>query len=172
VVKLDELPSNWGWMSATKKTLRVKRPATLTNPEPPSFAMFAGLLRAAASQHGIEAKLTAAMNEGYRKARADGIDSETKVREQLNRVHDRTYKTLQADVEAFEAASGIRIRGYGGGRLGEVVAQLRRLDAAKAGESLERIAMQLKDTAECADVARKLLLEFQANGQTFKQAEQ
>lgn len=120
IVQLPELPATWGLMEPGGKGLRVRRPATKRDPQPPSEEFLAACMRRAWEQAPTKAALDAARGAGYEAGEERGIE---RGRSQA-RVDQREATDLRESVEAFEAASGIKIGRYNGRRLGDAVAAL------------------------------------------------
>lgn len=126
VVPVGELPQAWGLLETTtaelepgKTKLRIKKQAEVTKAKELDRLMVASIIRA--GQKLIE-------HEQLEKRRASTREVEERVRDRVKAelerrslTADRAFKTLQENVQAFEAASGVRINAYEGARIGRAV---------------------------------------------------
>lgn len=145
VVKLEELPSDWGLMCPTTNGLRVKKPATLWTPELPDHCLLAGIFRACCKESAAETDLKAARQEGYSKGYDDGMRS---VESRIDRKDNYEFQKLKESVAEFKVASGIEIRPYGGKRLGEIVHLLEEVGLPGLRRRLEGVARELSRSCE------------------------
>ena len=142
IAKPEECPAEWGIIEVTNAgNLRIKKAASLREPQAVDWPFLAGLLRAA-SRNASSAELRAARQSGYKTGVAMGHKSERASKEWERSRAERELKSLQTSLDAFEASSGLTITDYGGGELGEMVAKAR-----KVTEIEQRIS-ELKGTAE------------------------
>lgn len=65
LLKLNELPVDWGLMCSHGETLCIKKAAPKLDPEPMPRHFLASLLRAVDTAHGIQRKIMKARDEGY-----------------------------------------------------------------------------------------------------------
>lgn len=141
VVKIEEMPANWGWMSPSEGGLRVKKGATLNNsPEPIGYELIAGIFRACARQSPAEKEILAAYHRGRddaykeekQRSKPPQSDSEARANKML-------LDTLKRDIEKFEKASGLQIDGYSGERLGEAVAIVQSIGLHRIAQNASEI---------------------------------
>jgi hypothetical protein len=113
VVKLDELPTEWGLMVLDGRGLVTHKPAEKRTATPLDVPMVAAILRRATEamvpRSGVQAAIDEAREKGEQigKVTAPGAD---RVRERLD--------DLERRVREFESASGVTIDNYGGGNHG------------------------------------------------------
>lgn len=141
VVNLEELPERWGLMEAVGKGLKVRRPASIREPEAVSFQFLAAVMRRVCEQ-GVDAELIAAAREqGRKEGRASAGDGRSLT------LAKRELESLRATVTEFESASGIRITSWDAPRVGEdfrAFSQIRRTCGLESrADGLERLAEQL-----------------------------
>lgn len=113
IVQPGELPPAWGLMAPRGKGLVAKVEAPALSPPAAPRHFLAAILRNVAEAHANTIPLASVADE-INKARFDGVAvGEERQREALERI--------RKSVDAFEAASGVRIEHYNGERLGEAV---------------------------------------------------
>jgi hypothetical protein len=156
IVKLEELPSNWGLMCPSGRALRAKKPATLTSPEMPSHSLLAGMFRACCKASAAEEALRAARESGYSAGFADARRNDKTAKSDT----DRRYEQLRRSVDEFEQASGITIAAYGGKQLGELVRLVESVQPKGIQNWLERLASELTRTHERVSQANTTLQEL------------
>ena len=116
IVKLDELPIDWGLMLCTKGTRKIlKKAPERTNVTPLDIQMIAGILRKAADLIGPAGELKNAEDKGRKEA-------ETRLQVSIDH-YKYEREVLQQKVNDFETASGIKIDQYGktGSEIGAAV---------------------------------------------------
>lgn len=161
MVHLDELREGWGLMVPHGDGLRVVVGAAKREPADTPRRLFAALLRRA-----MEA--------------SPGERERHELQQQLAGADDRVFHArrgtaaVQARLDAhlknlaeFEAASGLRIDGYGGRNLGTDVARLKDLDSlvqrsAQQVAVFARVARIARDLADSADQAHETAKELAA----------
>ena len=147
VVKLEELPGDWGLMCPTASGgLRAKKPAALTTPMPPSHSLVAGIFRACCKASTSEVEITAARDSGYSAGYAEARKFYVKSVEQST--DNRRCENLKRSVENFETASGIHIDAYKGRQLGELVRIVQSAAPDQIRYWLDRVAVDLAKTHE------------------------
>jgi len=105
VVKDGELPTTWGLLVLTKRSLVVKREAPKLRAKPWPREFVAAMMRAA-SEHMVPRSALAAMaDEMYEKRRASDVSWKE---QQFDKV-TKDYEQVRAQLRAFEQASGITI---------------------------------------------------------------
>ena len=116
IIQPGELPSTWGWMIVAPKVgMKVLREAPALTPKAISIEFLASVLRNVqkADETEIEKRIRKAENEA---------------RNNASEYLQKQVSGLKREVQAFEAASGIRINEYTDGKeLGEAVKTLRQL---------------------------------------------
>lgn len=141
VVKLEELPSDWGLICPINSGLRAQKPATLNSPELPTHSLLAGIFRACCKASAAEAEIRAARDQGY----STGFTQARKGYEGSKQTDDnRRYESLKRSVDDFEKSSGIQITTYGGKRLGELVKAVERAGPIEIQRWIENIESSLK----------------------------
>lgn len=157
IVHAGELPEPWGMFVPADKGngLRVVREAALLNPLPLPRSFLAAVLRRTVEQHAPERDIERAVNDAVAVARE----------------HERTlaassaaarYDLLREQVDGFEAASGLSVRGdtWTHGAIGHAVKALvdamaaRRYQSQPFANARERLtrALEAIDGAEAAFV--------------------
>lgn len=144
IVQPGELPATWGLLAPSPdgSTLRVVQQPTKLEAEPWTRAFMAAVLRKAGESMVPTASVEAVKAEAERKGfeRGKSQSSDTVVARELDQL-----RTLKAEVEAFEAASGIELqwRHEGGRRVGEAV------DAVlRSRNAHDRFVSTLRDAAK------------------------
>jgi hypothetical protein len=115
IIRPGELPPTWGWMICNARGMKVITPAPALTPKEISVEFLASVLR------NVSIADDARVNKLCSKAAAAATEEGNKyLRDHL--------ANLKTQVDEFEAASGIRISEYSGGKdLGEAVRTLRDL---------------------------------------------
>lgn len=137
IVKLEELPAMWGLMEASGETLKVRRPATLREPERIGWSMLAALLRRSTEQ-SVDADL---LNREYQK----GLEAGKAIGLAEAAGRGRAYDELIQRVEKFERASGVKIDRWSLGKIGEAVKFV--VDALHSADSLEYSIKEIRNAA-------------------------
>ena len=144
IVKLEELPAEWGLQQVTRSgNLRVKKAASLRTPEPIDSGFLAGLCRACfreSSERELEQAYARGRDEHISEVHGE-LAAARRYKITAERWGDR-LKCLRESVREFEEASGIKINDYNGRSLGEDFKRLQTVDT-----SSERIAF-IRSTAE------------------------
>lgn len=144
IVQPGELPPTWGWMVANGKGMKVLVEAPKLTPSPLDYPFLASVLRNMATAD--ETKLKRAQADGHK----EGFESGGKY-------HQERYAELKKHVDEFEAASGIKIEVYCGGKaLGEAVNTFRtlgwQLDRVRSGiEACRKVEEMLHQIETLAD---------------------
>lgn len=115
VVKLDEVPKNWGLLVSNGKELRQKKKCERLEPQPLSRKFVAALLRRAHEWMEKQIRDDERVNEAREKAYEEGRKSITD-----NRTATALEELSQA-VRLFEEKSGVEITTYDAGQMGEAV---------------------------------------------------
>ncbi len=159
VVPLGELPQAWGLLETTtaelekgKTKLRIRKQAEETEAKDLDRLMIASIIRA--GQKLIE-------HEQLEKQRTSHRDVEARVRErvaaELERKSsraNRAFEALQANVAAFEEASGVRIKAWEGAKIGRAVKLV-----LKHGRSMDQVLEHLRNRAASALAAGQAALD-------------
>lgn len=143
VVKLEEMPADWGLVIAGK-SLRTQKAATLRDPESPDHTLLAGIFRACSKQDGQ----MSAINSAYQKGRNDAF-SEAQKRAKGHRETDKTLaerqlESLRKSLEAFERISGVKIDEWNGESVAETYEIAKRLKAVNLNHSLGGMIKRLQ----------------------------
>lgn len=145
-----ECPASWGMLhvSSDGKSLGVAREPTKLEPVPLDRGFIGSMLRRALHQITPEAETRAAVAAAVAAERAK---MEAERADRTEDVED-WYRALKSDVEAFEAASGIRIRSGrdGSAKIGERVAAYLR-DPGSVARQLRSLQAQIQNLADAAD---------------------
>lgn len=115
VVEPDELPATWGLLQRKGNRLHCAKAAPLLKPEPIDRSFLAAMLKncrdAAATPGKVE------FDRGYVAGRAAAKDAAVQAIEHGT----RELRELRQSLKEFEQASGVTIRNWGGGKIGEAV---------------------------------------------------
>lgn len=130
IVQPGELPPTWGLLFLRGKTLRCAFEAPKLKASPLNRPFFAALLRRVAETMTPEAKITAAVQ----KARAEE-------RKRAREDEEGAYESLRKTVQRFQQASGVMIKSWDAGNIGEAV------KAVLDGPQRLRDLKSLRDTA-------------------------
>ena len=149
-----EVPVTWGLLACRAAGVQVARHAPRHDPEPLAWPAMIGLLRCARD----------AGSQALARAEARGRDEgRAQAEHAFERTTGNTYlrqelQELRSRVEAFEAASGLRVgRWDGGERLGRLVAFANEIHAhpddtrremERAASTLDRLATELRRLAQ------------------------
>jgi hypothetical protein len=106
VAKLEEIPSNWGWMNIEKGKIRIIKPAPLLTPVPLSRSFLAAILKRA--QDKSKFVHVDAIEDRVRAAFASGKDDNKRNTDKISK-HNTELITLIRD---FKEASGIDLEHY------------------------------------------------------------
>ena len=158
IVKLEELPTNWGLMHCSEKSsLRVASAAQKNRkPVPIDWPFFAACMRAFSEQSDIEAKMRAAYGRGIRESHQAVEDSRKAVREAVNVAVKGVDDRWKHSIADFEKQSGIEIGAYDGGRIGQAVKLARRILCHR---SIVRIVSEAKEATKVLESLETLVGE-------------
>ena len=153
VVLAGELPPTWGLMEPRGKALAAKVEAPKLPAQPLDRAFVAALLRVASESSAAKAEIDAAV-----KAETERMGAiQEKAIESDRRSRDGSYTALRKIIDAFEAASGVKIDRYSEGEIGEAVAFVRRHNLAGWGGLAKRLEKMRDEAASMvADIDRAL----------------
>jgi hypothetical protein len=116
LVRSNELPSTWGLIAPRGGKLSVKTPAPQLAAQPMDRGFLAALLRRASEvltdKAEIEAKVKQARHDGFK----EGVESARNTNGYQLKSATESLEKLQKAVREFEAASGIKIDTWWGGR--------------------------------------------------------
>lgn len=145
VAKLDEIPSCWGWMTATSHGLRVQRPAQKlpTDRENMPWGFTVGLLRKLHDDLLASPDVRAHIDERVKVATSF---IERRIESETRRDKQALTRNLEAIAE-FERASGIPFNPYSMGDVGALVGQLQRLRNGVRGDGLDMVGQLLAGQA-------------------------
>jgi hypothetical protein len=127
VVKIDELPRNWGLLVLRGEALAVKKQAARLEPKPLDRPFLAAILRKAqnvyvAPRVGMDNNEREKIANDVRACLAKEWEEQDK-RQQV--ALERRIKELQQSIEDFQNASGVRIDAWHAGDIGRAVAAIR-----------------------------------------------
>lgn len=145
IVKLEEMPSDWGLMEAGNN-LRTRKAATLRDPELPNHSLLAGIFRACNKQDDNTNAILAAERRGRREGIAE---AEKRFEKQIDPdaiLNKHKLERLEQSVAQFEAVSGLKVDSYNGLSLGKEVVLAQLLKTNLEAKTLER----LKGTLEAS----------------------
>lgn len=118
VALADEIPATWGWLAPKGLGLTVKKRAPKLTPERVSWAFLAALLRRASEPD--QAAITEAVRLVTEKKNAEMAEAAKGWR----KTGGFQTEKLQALIDQFEAASGVKLEGYNGGQIGAAVREV------------------------------------------------
>jgi len=142
IVKLAELPAEWGLMEPAGNGLRVKSAPSLRKPDQMPLTMLSALIRKAIGGQDATRAIATARREGLRQ----GKELARKERKAAVASHDnpeRRYLDLKRAVDNFEEASGIKIETYSGRRVGEAFAAFQRIPRKSLNDRESVYALRL-----------------------------
>lgn len=149
IVQAGELPERWGLLVLKGGVLKCVKQAPKLEAEPLDRGFVAALLRRAAEAS------ERIRSEAFAEGREAGLADAPKLEERDRSNAERDLESLRESVAAFEKASGLRIDGWNGGILGDVVGKIQRLkrygndDPTRTMESaanaLELFAKQIRE---------------------------
>lgn len=142
VVAVSELPPSWGLIELRSGKLHDVRQAERKQAPEPDWAFVAAIFRRVADANVPKSALSEKVDELVAQLRANDTRSLEQER--------RSMQELRDAVDKFEAASGVRIDRWDGGRVGEAIRLLRSPNARKRLEEQQRIVgrllLQLNET--------------------------
>lgn len=111
VVPVGEVPESWGLIECDARNAKIiKAGIANESPQPIDILLLAAILRTIAEttvpKSAVQGQIAAAVEQ-----RASAVNATVK--------HD--FEQLQQDVADFEAVSGVTLKSYAGGRIGEAV---------------------------------------------------
>jgi len=128
IVKLEEMPAEWGLLEPHGSGLRVKRAASLREPECPDFGFIAGMLRRTCEVNESKSEIKKAHDQGYRSGHMAGKASgELSLSYSRDRYKSKS-ESLEEDVKRFEEQSGFSITDWDGRNVGKIVKLLQGLN--------------------------------------------
>lgn len=136
VARLEEIPKNWGFLVKKGKHLQMLKGAPQLEATPITRDFLAALLRRAHESVMCDPKVTSAIEKAREEAKSRAED---------NLKHDvvcaqRERDHQKAAIEEFEKASGIRIKEWEAGKLGEAVHLILRMKVGPERDGLlERV---------------------------------
>jgi len=151
IAKLEELPRPWGLLILHGRELRMKKKADRLTPKVMDRPFLAGILRRAyESVEGVlesAEHLKAAEERGRRRAEES---AKTDIE-----IADRHLKKIERQMREFEEKSGLKLREWDAGNIGEAVRELmsihqkrdRSEDLAQAADQFEAAAKMLRESA-------------------------
>lgn len=135
IVHSGELPSAWGLMAPKGKVLRIIKEAQPLDPKPISRAFLAALLRNAAGAIVPKAEI----EEELKRAREQGKRDAEQSKAWKSQQQERDLAQLRTSIAAFEEASGLKLDGYNGPRLGKAVKLIQNSSIETYIKDLQRI---------------------------------
>jgi len=156
IVKLEELPANWGLLHCgDNSALRVGKAATKHEPEALTFRFFASCLRAFSDQSDIEKQLKREYQRGVQDAnKRHDARSDTDIVRQLKPLQYKIDNYERA-IANFESGSGIKIDSYHGRRIGEATKLAQKLVGHESlGAIMDKCGSALESLSKLADELR------------------
>jgi hypothetical protein len=148
VVKLDELPTNWGLLVRAGKTLRAKKEAPRLEGADPDRAFLASIFRQISTlkdKYILRSEIKNELDERWREGLERGKDSAKCELESEQKALDRREQEL----EKFEEASGIKLpQWHGGERIGAAVKLVLESDVSAHARFIERLVGNLERTTD------------------------
>jgi hypothetical protein len=166
IVEPDELPPSWGLMLASGKKLRSLRPAPRLRPKAMTRAFMAAIIKRAVDD-AVRPHL-ATDHVKHREAEQEGFE-----RGKLAAAREyENLAQLQQRVEAFEAASGIRIDRWSAdaGKLGRAVSAVLRADGT-VERARRDLGFALNGLRQLADTMAKFIADIDERSAAGRPAE-
>lgn len=138
IVPASQIPPNWGLIEASEKGLKISKAATQLVPIDLTWPFFAAVMRSATEQSVDKALMTAE----YERGKLESKKQYDAWKDSAEKRAEKNLERLQLEVDEFEAKAGIRINGYGAGRVAEKVKLLTRGEKAieDMRQALERFS--------------------------------
>jgi len=174
IVKEGELPERWGLLVLSSGKLVCKKQAPQLEPEPLTRGFISALLRRA--RDAQEAIRRNAEREGFNR----GVESAPQAQETERTNAEHELAMIKSSLAEFEKASGLKIDGWNGGKLGGLVARIEQLHGWRnhridVGSVLDHIAQHLDAQASGirreAQMLRKEMRETGASDSTASEQE-
>lgn len=147
IVHPGELPPTWGLLAPRGSKLVVKVDAPKLEAQPVDRLFLASLLRAAQDASPAKAQIAAAV-DAERKLQLE-IEERRRESVRLHAEHERDL--LKKSIEAFERASGVKIDGWHGERIGAAVNLVLRVGPENVRRQFESLRTQAKVIFEGID---------------------
>lgn len=145
IVKDAELPAAWGLITPHGKGLRIVSDGERLPAEPLDRGFVAAMFRRAMDVRPDTAQLKAEYERGAAAAREHNLSPNGEA--ELHHLR-RELERVQANCAAFEQASGVRITGYQGGRIGDAVKEVLGGRVEKLRAELEALAPKARLIAD------------------------
>ncbi len=159
-VKVEELPPTWGLMVMGLNRFAIVKDAPKLEAQPLDRGFVASVLR---REHNARVS-EQAQDAAYQRGKADGI-TESKARD----FHDKrnlelAHEQLSRTVKRFEEKTGLRVNGYDGEHLGDLITLARDLRGQRLNvvDALERAAHPLRMTLKLID-SMKIVADLTSN---------
>jgi hypothetical protein len=147
IVKIEELPNNWGLMIPFGTTTKIIRQANLLSPNPIDKPFLAGILRKAQETITPEAELDKARDESYAKGR--------ETERYVNKSNNEVLLRLQQQIKEFENNSGIIFNQWTDAKeLGQAVKLVVSGEYLRLKQKIERLLLTSKEITK--DIEDKL----------------
>lgn len=162
IVQPGELPPTWGLLVPRKDKLFAKVDAPVREAQSPTWLFVAAILRNATAAD--DAAITKLVNQRIFEEHERNRKREQERKKTEESVLQQRMAKLEANVKAFEDASGIQINewSHDGGRIGELVNLL--LRGQYDAQAVERAARQLEDAAKETRAAADALKAIATKG--------
>lgn len=143
IVKLEELPAEWGLLENRGNGLKVSKQASLLTPQPIPHTLLAAIMRRILNTSASEQEIQKAYEKGRAVERAR-VEETVQIR---TKQCAQQLESLREDVKDFEAKSGVKITHWYGGDVGEKFKAFRSLEDGKWSQAL-RVAREFVEAAE------------------------
>lgn len=101
IVKIEEIPDNWGWMEIKGQGIRIKKQAPKLEPKEISRNFLASMLKRACDKGGF-------IRESEIKSEIDKVRERTKqLSEQTNERNNKLYQEIKTKLEDYKKETGI-----------------------------------------------------------------
>ena len=146
IVRIEEMPLNWGLLIPHGSTMKIVKPAKLLKAKPIDHLFLAAILRRAQKVIITEAKLEKYFKEGEERGKES---AKFEVENALQK-----YQNLESAVSEFEKISGVHINRWDIGNIGEAVRMVLNGEHLKTKERLQALLETAKNIA--IDIEKQL----------------
>ncbi len=137
IVKIEEVPENWGLLIPHGSTMKVAKEAKELKPDSLDRLFLAAILRRTQETLAPDAKLTDARKKGF----IEGVQDADNKFKYSKEDHDR----LKKKVHEFEKNSGVHIDSWSSGDVGDAVKMVLRGEHLRAKRSLKELLATSKE---------------------------
>lgn len=166
LIQPGELPATWGLMVVRGTTqLRAVTPAPALKPKPLDITFVASVLRNFEHKYVPRRELEAVKNAASAEVEKRAAERIAELATHDRRNHEREVRrlegqiaTLEKSIAEFEERSGVELRSWNAGNLGDAAALLRGIGASELKRRLEHL---VKESRALADGAETSLRQFE-----------